>query len=385
MVDYQKHNMAVEKIWKAYREDKPIRIPVTGGMEIQTFLTMKNYSYKRYYTDPEFMIKCQLEKQRWCCEHIFADAPAELPEAWGPIRVDFWPIIAEGWLGCEIIFPEKDTPWVKPLLKGNNKEKLYDMVIPDPLYGNLMQKVSEFHQIFKENISSMTYLDRPIKPDIANPAEGTCGPFSDAINLRGATELLQDVYDDPQYVHRLLSFVTEAIIVRKRAWRKFLGRGEIGSDSHYCVEDHGIGMLSDEMYREFVMPYHKKLLETFVKNRDDCSISLHHCGRGPHLFRTIYEELGVRSFFNLTYPNIIDVMSVRRELGEEVYLGVGLHPEIVLNGPESRIYETIKNLMTPEVKAKGRLYWIQADFIPPGVPLKHIYAVYKAIKKFGRY
>lgn len=377
----QKYNMEVKKIWEAYRKDEPIRVPVTGGMEIRTFLIMKDYSFKRYYTDPEFMIRCQLERQEWLSEHIFADTPIGLPETWG-VGVDFGPVVEEGWLGCEIVFNEGNTPWAKPLLK-DNKERLYDMEIPDPFHGNFMQKVYDFHITFKEKIQSMTYRDRPISPEIGNPGGWSSGPFSDAISLRGPAELLQDMYDDPQYVHRLFSFITEAIIVKTKAWQKFSGREQTGGASEYCVVDHGIEMLSEQMYKEFVLPYHKKLLKTFAK-KDDCSISLHHCGSGLHLFRTIYEELGARTFFNLTYPGI-DVLRVRKEFGEKVRLGVGLHQEIILNGPEERIRETIKNVMTPELKAKGRLYWIQGGFVPPGTPLKHIYAVYEAVKEFGRY
>ena len=77
---FKQHNKEVEEVWEAYRKDKPIRVPVMGGLEIQPFLKIKNYSSKRYYTDPEFMIRCQLEKQRWCREHIFADAEVGLPE-----------------------------------------------------------------------------------------------------------------------------------------------------------------------------------------------------------------------------------------------------------------------------------------------------------------
>ena len=253
------------------------------------------------------------------------------------------------------------------------------MQIPDPLHANLMQKAYEFYLVFGERVPSMTYLGRPINPSIRIKGDTTCGPFSDAITLRGPTELMQDMYDDPKYVHRLLSFVTEATMVRRREWGELVGKKETKENS-YCILEHGIEMLSVEIFKEFVLPYHKKLLRTLCK--EDCSVSLHHCGNGQHLFKTIHEELGARTFLNLTYP-IIDVMKVRRELGERVYLAVLLHPETVLNGPENKIYEMIKNLLTPQVKAKGRLFW--RVFIPPGTPLSHTYAVYDAVKRYGKY
>ena len=44
MDSFKQHNREVKEVWEAYRKDKPIRVPVVGGLEILPFLIMKNYS-----------------------------------------------------------------------------------------------------------------------------------------------------------------------------------------------------------------------------------------------------------------------------------------------------------------------------------------------------
>ena len=81
----------------------------------------------------------------------------------------------------------------------------------------------------------------------------TDGPLTVANGLRG-TQIFEDMFSDEDYYHRLMDFVTTAIIARVRAWRAYLGqdlRPERGG-----FADDAIQFLSLKTYREKVLPYH---------------------------------------------------------------------------------------------------------------------------------
>ena len=87
-------------------------------------------------------------------------------------------------------------------------------------------------------------MGRPVLPPRSLPGAGTDGPFTVAFKLRGATELCLDIYEDPKYVHDLLSFITEATIQRIRAVRQYLiDKKDVCSEE---FETPGWGFADDE-------------------------------------------------------------------------------------------------------------------------------------------
>jgi uroporphyrinogen-III decarboxylase len=54
----------------------------------------------------------------------------------------------------------------------------------------------------------------------------------------------------------------------------------------------------------------------------------------------------------------------------------------MLNGPTSRIIEAVKEVLTPEIKGKGKLIFTS---VTPAVPIENVKVLYEAVKAYGHY
>lgn len=121
---------------------------------------------------------------------------------------------------------------------------------------------------------------RDNKPENVMISNSLDGPFSIAELLRGP-DLYYDMYDKPEYVHKLLDLCTESIIRCEKKLRCIAGYSEVVDEfpSYFGIwapglrfGDDSIINLSKEMIREFVVPYYKKIAQSFR-----CKIEIHFC------------------------------------------------------------------------------------------------------------
>lgn len=105
------------------------------------------------------------------------------------------------------------------------------------------------------------------------------GPWSFALELRGANEAMVDMYDDKPFLHDLMHHTTETVIARCNSVLDMGVFPFIGDPSA------GMSLISPEIYREHVKPYHKKIVDT-VHARGD-KLAMHICG----FMDPIYEDL----------------------------------------------------------------------------------------------
>ena len=236
------------------------------------------------------------------------------------------------------------------------------------------------YEYLVEKIKSFEYKGVPVNPDIGVPASFLAGsgvPFTTACKLRGTTQMCMDMLLDPEYVKELLSYITEAIIVRTRAWRKYLSLPEkmdpvfLGDDS--CV------LLSPEMYREFVMPFHKRLYEEFgTKN---ASRAIHLCGKAFNHFLIMGRELGV-TIFDTGFP--INLRELYEQLGSHIIVQGGVHVELLRGGTEEEIVNKSREILE-ELKPYKKFIFRDANSVAPLTPVSNLKAMYEACRKYGRY
>lgn len=378
--DFAKHNAEVRSVWEAFNAGHPIRVPIVFNFSTRfTLLTPelnpKGYSFKDYFEKPHIMMEMQLAQRKWIRYNVPQDQEMGPPkDSWGGINVDFQNIIEAAWLGCEIVYPPGEVPDTIPILRGE-KKKLLRMEIPDPLQGNLMGRVYDYYHYFEEVRKDFDFEGKPLGP--TSVSLGTDGPFTVACNLRGATEFCIDIYEDPQFAHELMSFVTEAIITRIKAWMDFMGvRYPMQS---WGFADDSIELISGDVYREFVLPYHRRLVETFSLGGPN---SIHLCGRASHHFKTLMEELNIRSF-DTGFPT--DLGAMRRELGPDVLFRGNIHPQLLRDGPPSAIEEAVGKLLSSGVMEGGKFILCEGNNVAPCTPLEHFAVMYEAGKKYGIY
>lgn len=75
------------------------------------------------------MLRAQILTQKWLMENVRTDAYS-ISDAWVGAWTDFQNTFEAGSLGCEVIFPEDDIPWVKSgWVRTNNDLKNWKRLI----------------------------------------------------------------------------------------------------------------------------------------------------------------------------------------------------------------------------------------------------------------
>jgi len=150
------------------------------------------------------------------------------------------------------------------------------------------------------------------KPESVMLSNSLDGPFSIAEVLRGA-DLYYDIYDKPEYVHKLMDLCTDVIIRCEKKLRKVAGYCEEADEfpTYFGIwapglrfGDDSIINLSEEMIREFVIPYYKKIAKSFK-----CKVEIHFCS----VNRPIGEQV-LKAFVDCN-----EVVGISTQLGTELY------------------------------------------------------------------
>jgi len=368
------HNREVREVVAAYEADKPIRVPLFGGEwpgQHGFYADEIGLDYREYYTNPDEMLRVQLEAARRRRELPICDwVLAEPPQAWN-VSVDLWPVVGPGWVGCRLVY-RKDAVIAHEGMR-LAKEECDAMAMPDPVIGGILDTVGRFWKYLREAYGDLRFLGRPLAP-IASGV-GTNGFFSLALDIH-AEEIMADMYDDPAFARRFLLKVASWCNELGRTWRRLAGEGD--TPAPFTLFDHGVDMLSPGLYEEFIVPI---IREMNRRNGTPLPHALHHCGRGTHLFPVMHRHFTLKSIDALTFP-LNDVAKVRRDLGKEVWIMAFIADSLVQAGPAGRIRDAVRELM----KAKGRgRFAMQLGDMLPGTPMDHRIALYEAVKEYGRY
>jgi uroporphyrinogen-III decarboxylase len=375
-IDFTKFNEEVAKAWTAFDTRKPIRVPVLLSLGYRICILDKNLnkngiSWQQVIDDPELMFKEQLRFQYYIRHNIPQDIEMGVPQMW-PVSVDFGNVVESEWFGCDVKYPSDQVAVTDHAHMGDKKNAIFDLTL-DPFSGS-MQKFRQFYDYFLDIAKGYEFHGRPVK--VAPPAMmGTDGIFTLAFNLRGP-ELLEDMLLDPDYYHKLMNFITNAVITRIKAWRKLypVEQTKTGFFSDDCIQ-----FLSVDSYNTHVLSYHKKYLKEIF---GDKPIRMHLCGDVQRHFLTLIKNLNVVNF-DTGFP--INWSTLRDEIGPDILIEGGV-PIMDLSCKDS---DFVKNSAIKILKSgimKGGLFIMkEANNLPPSVPLENMWAMYNAVKEHGRY
>jgi len=388
--DFTRHNQEAHRVWDAYKAGKPIRVPVSITGSVTNYiqnseLNTRGYSFKDYFENPETQILVQLDYQDYQRHNWLCDRPMGLPDDGWQLSVDFQNSYDASWFGCELVYMDRYLPDTLPMLS-ECKEKLYDLPEILPLNGGLIGRGIDFRDAMKTYCNKNTYKDRPILPPIFFLGEGTDGVLDLAYKLRGAENILIDMYEDENYFHDLMDYITRNLIHRMTALRERRWTEEPESEDYmqmkssaFGLADDAITMISHETYKEFVFPYHKRFVDAFS---DGSGISMHLCGANMQHFEGLSKDLGVKSF-DTGYP--IDFEKFRSLVGPDVAINGGPTVMRLKDGPIEAIESEVKRILGTGVAESGKFVMIAANNLAPQTPVEHIAAMYNAVKKYGTY
>ena len=380
-IDFTRHNEEVQQVWDAYWAGKPIRVPVgnfTIGPRIWLLdpslntegITMETFTY-----DAEVMFQTQLKYKHYFHHHIISDIEMGIPEKGWDIFVEFNNVTEAAWLGCELFFPPNQVVATRQRYMGEAKNDIFDRGMPAPFDG-IYARVKETYEYFLARACDYEYYGKPVTVQLPWVGLSSDGPLTVALDVRG-DEIFSDMYLDPDYYHRLMTFIVDATLNKVKAWRDYLGlepRPQVGG-----FGDDAIQMISTETYRELVLPYHKRLLEGMFGSGPH---SMHICGNVQRHFPMLIHELNI-NHFDTGFP--INFETLRDEIGDNVHINGGVRVDILLHGTPEDVAKETRRILQSGVMRGGKFIMKEANNLPPCVPLANLQAMYDTTREFGRY
>jgi uroporphyrinogen-III decarboxylase len=379
---FEQHNTEQRAVWDAFHAGQPIRVPVLIGTNpriilLDPSLNINGITFKQYTQNADIMADVFIRHLHWVRHHLRFDQEMGLPDDGWKVWIDLQNFYEAAWFGAPVHFPDNNCPYASPWLTDDNKQAVFDRGVPDPFDdGGWLKRNWEFYDAFcAYKDAGREFHGRPII-QVDPAAMGTDGPFTIAMELRGDAACY-DMIADPDYTHMLLDFITHATIVRISEYRKRMDLPIMADDFFYA--DDSIALISTDHFREYVLPYHRKLIDAFWTGKG--TLSIHLCGDASRHFPTLKDELGI-TMFDTGFP--IDLHEMRRQLGSDVLFQGGPRPSLLKDGPISEIEREVRDLLTGPAK-EGKLILREGNNLAPCTPPAHIEAMYEAACKYGRY
>ena len=364
------------RVESARRFEEPDRVPVIPAIAHRFLVPRVGIKFRDYYSNPETMLRTQILAQKWLMENVQTDAYS-ITGPWVGAWTDFQNSFEAGSLGCEIVFPEDDIPWVGPGWVRTEAD-LRRLEAMDFIHSGLNAKQISYRRAMIDLAEKypVRFKGGPVSyPGERASLTHTCdGPFGVAGDLMGKTEIFPAVLERPDFVRELLRIVTNKLI----AYLDFCWEEEgLPSPRDFAWTDDLAVSLSAETYRDLVLPCERRLRSQF-----DGRVSLHMCGRSDHLLEIFAADLRIHEYQGFGYE--VDLARIAKTMGGRVVLLGNVNPMLIHSGTPAQVREATRRVI--EALAPLRGFIVQdGNNIPPGSPLANINAMMEAARIFGSY
>lgn len=261
------------------------------------------------------MFACDLIRARYrdyCTDHrVLAEAQVRVAEQFGFDYVNTMSDPAREAADCGAaveFFENQPVALVEDSALLADKTRLASLKVPDPLSGGRMTNGVHAVQLLRKKVGQDKIVEGWIE-----------GPIAEAADLRGINTVMLDFYDDPQFVRDLFEFVIEMELRFAKA------QIEAGIDV-MGVGDAAASLIGPQLYKEFVWPYEKKLVDGLHKL--GTKVRLHICGN-TRFALTEMGQLGCE-IVDLDYP--ASIAEARARMGPQQVLLGNINPVQVLRG-----------------------------------------------------
>jgi uroporphyrinogen-III decarboxylase len=261
--------------------------------------------------------------------------------------------------GSRMIFLEKNLPHAEKILSGIEGADLLPQpnVKTDGLLPFMINRL-------KNKQEAIVKADHQIRFAIAR------GPLNIASFLMGTTEFMMALALDPEGSHKLLKKITD-FVCDWLNWQKEC----FPSIDGVLVLDDIIGFVGDVEFKEFVIPYFKRIFEsTGTKVR-----FLHNDADGLITAKNL-NEMGV-NMFNFSFNHSMG--EIRELAGSEVVLVGNIPPRDVLSAGTPQDVDVAVKKAFGEIRDHNRIIWSVGGGMPPDVHDININAFIKAVKKYS--
>jgi len=239
-------------------------IPICFGAPAEGLGDLPTFDWRQQFYDPAKSLYMQLRG-------AVGAARARSDRAFG-VRADLGVTTVPSIFGVGIAVPEHTKPWCTANV---SKDVLVSFEVPDDISDlGVMPRLREHMQHHAQVLA-----EHGLGDVITVHHCDTQGAFDIACQARGHDFFL-DLYDDPAFAHRLMEQSVKAYVAVSRLCKNLNGEplhagnaSGIWSESGgvRACDDSGI-LLREDVFREFVLPYHCKSLRPFGGGW------MHYCG-----------------------------------------------------------------------------------------------------------
>ncbi len=213
-----------------------------------------------------------------------------------------------------------------------------------------------------------------------------CSPFSLAANIRGIENLLIDLLTAPQFAHRLLTFLTDEVLIPwVQTQRETIGQARspaIGADAAASPP-----IVTVEILEEFVMPYIQRMNQKIGNVTGQGYWGYSYLFKNPVKFRRMLELMASVS------PKALSCLDpdlaltgpepyVRFAQEKKMSLRLGLDTLLLQEGPMTKIVERCRRYVMAGSRAESLVFSL--NDISIHTPPRNVHTAITAVRHFGR-
>ncbi|MBW6471885.1 MAG: hypothetical protein K0B14_02070 [Anaerolineaceae bacterium] len=204
--------------------------------------------------------------------------------------------------------------------------------------------------------------------------------FETAWQLRGMTQLFEDIHQNDEKAEYLLNRITT---YRETAARAF---ALAGADIIFLGDDVAMqtgSMISPRMYRQWFKPYLTRVIQAAKQANPNVLIQYHSDGMINKLVPDLLEA-GI-DILNPVQPECVDHVWIKETYGHQLAFcgGIGVQSVLPFGSPQE-VREHVREVLQT-LGSNGGLIIAPSHVIERDVSLENIEAMLIAIEAFGRY
>lgn len=203
---------------------------------------------------------------------------------------------------------------------------------------------------------------------------GLPGPFSAAISLYPIEKLLKATRKQPERAHALLRFCTDAL---KLVAKEFL---DLGTGASICDPAASGVIMNEQMYREFVLPYTKELVD--LVHSYGKMVTYHVCGNTTKLTEALVES-GCNT---LSIDNLVSLVDTKQRVGDKIILMGNVDPvDVMMQGTVWDVENSVVKCLREGIDNPKGYFLSTGCGIPIETPIENIVAFMDAGRKYGKW
>jgi uroporphyrinogen decarboxylase len=197
------------------------------------------------------------------------------------------------------------------------------------------------------------------------------GPLCTAGFVRGTTNFMIDLVEDPDGAHRLIDLCTRVVIDWLKAQHAAMGDTVEG----IFVLDDIVGFVNEEHYKEFAHPYLKRICDAFPAGW----VKLYH---NDAEVDACLDHLPDAGFNVLNWGKQRDIREVKRRVGHRMCLMGNVNPlEIGVRGTPAEVRAATLDVL--EGSGGEGIILSVGGGVSPGMPKANILAMQSALAEFN--